>query len=305
MLLSEFISLLLILGVWGGLRLCLYIFESHQNKQQQPPPAPGALSGPGRSTLRQIDQINKDLQSTLIFFILLPPLLFAAHLSYSYFGNAPESWIRTTVSVGAGLGLLGYYAINMIRLRSRRGRLTQRYEGELFVARELSQLMAQDYQIYHDFPGDGFHIDHILIGPIGVMAVETKTVSGGNARGKRKSESIVTYDGRMLHFPKYSDHESIDQAKHQAAWLSRWISSAVGEDICARAMVAIPGWSVKRTSSDGIPVVNPKQFETLFAHIQPRPLTDTTIKRIINEFEQKCRDAADAGGNRCYSVTPG
>ncbi len=189
-------------------------------------------------------------------------------------------------------------------MRSKRALLTLGYEGEVVVARELSQMMTKGYQVYHDFPGDGFHIDHVLIGPIGVMAVETKTLSKGTTRGNRKSDGVVTYDGRMLHFPKYSDHECIDQAKHQAAWLSQWLSAVVGEDICARAMVAIPGWSVKRTSSDGIPVVNPKQFNTLFEHITPRPLTESTIQRIVQEVEQQCLEAADPDGNSCYSLTP-
>jgi hypothetical protein len=303
--LSEFIPLLLVLGLLGGLRLCFYFLGAHQNKtKQQLATEPKALGGPGQSTLKQIDRINGDLQEAFICLVLSLPLIFAAHLSYSYFGNVSASWIRTTVSMGGGFGLLAYYVIKIFRIRARRGCLTQRYEAGVVVARELSQLAAKGYHLYHDFPGDGFHIDHILIGPSGVMTVETKTVSKMNARGHKKSEGIVMYNGRMLHFPKYSDHECIDQAKRQAAWLSQWIFSAVGEEICARAMVAVPGWSVKRTSSDGIPVVNPKQFKTLFEHIRPRPLTDHTIKRIVQEVERQCRNAADQEGNRCFSVTP-
>ena len=56
------------------------------------------------------------------------------------------------------------------------------------------------------------------------------------------------------------------------------------------AIVALPGWFVKRTSAAGISVVNPKQFTSLFNHIQPRPLSRETIQRVVHQLEQKCRD---------------
>jgi len=56
-----------------------------------------------------------------------------------------------------------------------------------------------------------------------------------------------------------------------------------------RAVVAVPGWVIKRTTPAGIPVVNPKQIASLFAHIQPRPLTDAQIEGIAHRLEQATR----------------
>jgi hypothetical protein len=55
-------------------------------------------------------------------------------------------------------------------------------------------------------------------------------------------------------------------------------------------VVALPGWYVKRTSPDGIPVVNPKQFASLFKHISPRFLSAEMITRISQQLEKKCLD---------------
>ena len=85
------------------------------------------------------------------------------------------------------------------------------------------------------------------------------------------------------------DFKIIEQAERKASWLSEWIGSAIGEPVAARAIVALPGWFVKRTSADGISVVNPKQFPSLFKHIKPRILTDAMITRIVHQLEQKCR----------------
>lgn len=296
----SMVTFFLVLGALGMLHLFFFLFEMFQLKNKIPAqPTPNALRGPGQSLLKRIDQANQKLQRALIFFLLMPVLIFAAHISYSKFGNVPESWDRIAITSGGCLILMGYYLATIIHFRSMRRLLQLGYDGEVAVAKELSRMMSMGYQVYHDFPGDGFNIDHILIGPDGVMAVETKTLSRGALRN-RNADAVVTYDGRMLHFPKYSDHQSIDQAKRQAEWLSQWLSSAIGEDVCARAMVALPGWFVKRTSADGIPVVNPKQFETLFKHIKPRPLNDGMIKRIVQQIEQKFSQA-NPQSNSCYS----
>ena len=79
--------------------------------------------------------------------------------------------------------------------------------------------------------------------------------------------------------------ESEIQAERQAAWLSKWIGSAVAEPVSVRAVVALPGWVVKRTSAEGIPVVNPKQFGSLCQHLQPRELSEE-IEYRIKQYSQ-------------------
>jgi hypothetical protein len=100
----------------------------------------------------------------------------------------------------------------------------------------------------------------------------------------------VEYNGRVLQFPKGRDSDTLEQTKRQADWLANWLTNAVGEPVVVRGIVALPGWFVKRTSAEGIPVVNPKQFASLFEYIQPRMLSAETIKRIVHQIEQKCRD---------------
>jgi hypothetical protein len=94
----------------------------------------------------------------------------------------------------------------------------------------------------------------------------------------------------MLTFADITDFETIEQAQQQADWLSKWLGAATGEPIAVRAVVTLPGWVVKRTSADGIPVVNPGQFASLFEHIKPRPLSGTMLNHIKDHLEQKCRN---------------
>ena len=175
------------------------------------------------------------------------------------------------------------------------------------LARELEELAARfgfeftdevgDEELFdaskaaaiHDVILDFANGYETIVGEKGVFAVETCTRLKGSAR-TGSQEATVNYDGRMLVYTDKSDFETIEQAEKQADWLSQWLAAATGEPIAVRAVVALPGWVVKRTSADGIPVVNPGQFGSLFDHIKPRPLSETMLTGIKEQLEDKCRN---------------
>lgn len=299
---SSVVSTILPVVVFVGvIHLALVLIESRKkNKKREAQQGTEKLRGPGQSLLIRLDDVNSDIHGCYAYIFVIPLAVLVAHLLISYILKVPESWLRFAVSAGiASVYVIVFIGRRMV-LGGKRKAYQHAYDGEVAVAKELNRLMDEGYHVYHDFPADQFHIDHIVIGPTGVMAVETKTRSKAASRN-RDVDPVVTYDGRMLHFPKHSDYEVIEKAIHQAAWLSGWIASTVGEDIAARAMVALPGWSVKRTSADGIPVVNPSQIETLFKHIKPRPLNEHQVASIVGEIDRQCRNSA-LDGNACYSA---
>ena len=244
---------------------------------------------PGGSLLKRLDNLNEQINLYLIYVLLLPLIIYSTLISYSYFQaiQPPPAviWISSIICIAAS----AYLIFKLAGLLSRRRRVRLDYEGELTVGQELNQLMRQGFLVYHDFPADTFNIDHIVVGNIGVFAVETNTVGRGIGRSGNSEEPTVTYDGRMLSYADSSDFETIEQAKQQAEWLSKWLESATGEPLAVRAIVTLPGWVVRRTSADGISVVNPGQFASLFEHIKPRPVSETMLNRIKEQLEQKCR----------------
>ena len=165
------------------------------------------------------------------------------------------------------------------------------YEGEAAVGQELNRLMLEGYCVYHDFQGDEGRIDHILVGPKGVFAIATKARSGPNPKGQPPG-AVVAYNGRLLEYPQGTDIHTIQQAESQAAWLSAWLGDAIGESLTANAVVALPGWYVKRTSPEGIPVINPKQFHSLLKYVRAKALDDELIVRIVLHLEKKCATAS-------------
>ena len=126
------------------------------------------------------------------------------------------------------------------------------------TAEELSQLMFHGYYVFHDLPGDHFNIDHVVIGPAGVFAIETKTRSKPVGKGKQLAMAI--FEDSQLKFPDYQESESIQQAKDQSKWLSEFLRKSVGKAVAVKPVLALPGWLVERRERDpSIMVINPKE----------------------------------------------
>ncbi|MFZ0612792.1 MAG: nuclease-related domain-containing protein [Desulfobacterales bacterium] len=234
-----------------------------------------------------MDDLDQKADSSLVYLLLAPLLLYAAYLSYLYFGRREITLAGGAIIGLACIGLIVCFFIKRRRHVEERRDVRVQYEGEAAVGQELNRLMLEGYCVYHDFQGDDFRIDHILVGPKGIFAIATKARSHPNPKGQTPG-AVVAYNGRLLEYPQGTDIHTIQQAESQAAWLSNWLSGAVGESLTANAVVALPGWYVKRTAPDGIPVINPKQFHSLLKYVRAKALDDELIVRIVLHLEKKC-----------------
>jgi hypothetical protein len=286
----AYLPLILICGILFILLVVLNVFRRHiRLKSLRPSFKKELLRIPGGSLLRRLDNLNEQINLFLVYVLVLPLIIYSILISYSYFQAQKPSEIVIWLSSFICIAIISYFVFKLVRLLTQRKNIRLSYEGELAVGQELNQLMRDGYRVYHDFPADTFNIDHIVVGSNGVFAVETKTRGGGASSGSGE-EATVTYDGRMLIYANSNDFETIEKAAQQASWLSKWLGSTTGEPIAVRAIVTLPGWVVKRTSADGIPVVNPSQFSSLFEHIKPRPLNEKKLDRINSQLAQKCRN---------------
>jgi hypothetical protein len=275
------------LALLAGLaRLVLW---ERRRRRRVPPFTRPVERFPGHTLLTRLEALTEEIAIQVTTLLVMPVYLYASYISYLYFGARPLTWVGL-----AGLTVIsGAFAVFGLvkthRLLHQRRSLRLGYEGEVEVGQQLNRLMQAGWHVFHDFPADGFNIDHVVVNPGGVFAVETKARSKPLKDDGRK-QAVVEYDGRTLRFPDGRDQEMIAQAQRQAEWLSDWLSAAVGEPVAARAILALPGWFVKRTSSEGLPAVNPGQFDSLFRFITPRSLTAEQTARIVHQLERKCRD---------------
>jgi len=217
--------------------------------------------------------------------LVMPLVLYSAFITQIHFGKSSNPVFTVVV----GLSIFGYSLVKTVLLLNTGRHYRLGYDGEIAVAQELNRLMLDGYHVYHDVPGKGFNIDHVVVGPAGVFAVETKarlkTTTFNHA-----SDARVRYDGRKLQFPNWTETKSLEQAQLQGKWLSNWLSSAVGQPVGVRPVVAIPGWFVERTASGGSPVINPKEFKFLLKSSGGAALDAVMINRIVHQLEQRCRN---------------
>ncbi len=189
------------------------------------------------------------------FFISGCAILFAILEWVHYFRNLPPRPYEVTV-VTAGIVAWSVWSIFRARRVVRQLRLGR--DGERWVAQYLEGLRALDFYVYHDVPNGNSNIDHVLIGPRGVYAIETKTISKPQ-RGECRitvSEDGVAANGQTL------DRNPVIQARAQAGWLKSFFGD-VGFKPQVWPVVLIPGWFVERFDFKtlGLWVLEPKALE--------------------------------------------
>ncbi|MFN2126728.1 MAG: nuclease-related domain-containing protein [Anaerolineales bacterium] len=286
----KYFPVILIFGIYAILASVLYLLRKYrQIKGHRSPFTDNFLRSPGESLNRQIMEVNDRITEYMFLVITVPVLFYAVYISSLHFGNSRLSTSIFSVFIIVGIGVIAFYLFKLIRMLNLRRSYQLGYEGEIAVGQELNQLMRDGYYVYHDFPAGKFNIDHIVVGTSGVFAVETKARSKPTSKD-RKADAKVNYDGTRLQFPNGMDVKSIEQAKRQGEWLSKWLRSAVGEAVMVRPVVALPGWFVKRVASGGISVINPKNFRSIAKPKDGNFLSEQMISRIVHQLERKCRD---------------
>ena len=124
-------------------------------------------------------------------------------------------------------------------------------QGEIIVGRCLEKLMANGYRVFHDVRGDGFNVDHVLVGPGGVFAIETKTNS------KPEGDVHVVYDGKKLTVDGHTpDRDPIQQVINE----SRHIRDILKTEVPDIKVGQVPISSTGKTSSHNYARTSPKDY---------------------------------------------
>lgn len=275
--------------IWQGLLYLLLAYYRMGKKGHRNPLTRQLLRSPGESLRSQIEDINLDVISYGMIFMTFPLLMYAILESEALNPHATDdisSYFIALITCCLEL-FAGYKLLRLLKIRNN---LRLGFDCEVAVGQELNLLMREGCYVYHDFPADKFNIDHVVVSPKGVLAVETKGRKKRDNKGGAE-EATVVYDSGALKFPGWTEKEPIDQAKRQADWLAKWLSSAVGEKVSAQAVLALPGWYVDRKeSSPGVLFFNGKNSDLLLKLVQGDQLSDVLMKRISHQLEQRCRD---------------
>ncbi len=232
--------------------------------------------------------------------VITPIVALGAFVLLSFYhGRQPIDTVMLVLFGSAGV-LMALAGIRWRRAASHLRVLQWGLEAKNQVDRAVNQVCRNGQVVVHDIVADGGTIDHLIAGPKGVFAIFTLLSATPALIENKKEGPVVTYDGWMLRFPHEEDHQSIQKADQVTEQFSEWLSERLDVPLAARAIVALPGWRIRRISADGISVINPAQMASFFEHVKPRPLADPTVRRIVELLEQRRRanrNAAPAGAD--------
>jgi hypothetical protein len=169
---------------------------------------------------------------------------------------SPNFWLTVAIIV------TGTSAIAYLRLIPRARRLVRGEHGELRVAEVLDDLRPHGYRAFHDLVRDGFNVDHVVVGPAGVFAIETKFRSGQGEITFRNGEGLFVGG-----FPEEKD--SLRQARANAAEVNRFIKENCGFNEWVWPLVVFVGeWRVRN------------DWQTTDARVLT---TDKLVRHIVNQ----------------------
>lgn len=189
----------------------------------------------------------------------------------------------------AALVTVAILALRIVSLRPKLKALRQGSDGEKAVGEFLERLRGNGYQVFHDIIAKGFNIDHVLIGPTGIYALETKTLSKPIGRDAR-----ITFDaGRVLKGGIELDRNPATQARAQAGWLRSQLEESTGRKLEVFPVVLFPGWFVEpiaksETGAQQLWMLEPKALPAFLAK-EPARIAPEDVKLIAFHLSRYIR----------------
>lgn len=247
------------------------------------------LRPPGESARRRIETLDDKILDTLICFLGFPAVILLCYLSSN--GTAPRPipnfWtIMLVILAGVFVLLLE----RLIALIQQRDQWRLNFSGERLVGEELNKLMREGCEVFHDFSlAEDWNLDHIVVAPSGIYAIETKTKRKEDASPTQKAHEVV-FDGKGLQFPEDYEADALAPVATKAASLGKLLSEALNTPINPKPILTLPGWYVITKTSGDVTVLNPKLIDLTILRDSPGALTPEQINQISRRLEQKCRN---------------
>ncbi len=211
------------------------------------------LKNPGES----LDIELKDLlyDEVLPYFILAIFLVVTALNEWlRWFNEWPPS-PKTFTAVALMAVLIAAWKFERSKVRIKALKLGR--DGEKAVGQYLERLRETGAKVFHDIPGVGFNLDHVVIHETGIYVVETKTLSKPD-----RGEAKLVYNGtNVFKNGLVPDRNPIQQVRSAKHWLTELLKESTGKKFPTRAVVVYPGWFIQPTAeakSSDVWVLNPK-----------------------------------------------
>ncbi len=281
-----FVAAVLGIGLWRIKR-----------RREKPPLEFKLLRGPGESLRQRMNKFDENFIFQIGGAAMVPIVAGLLTLGALIWATPHmKLWLGLTivaVVVAPLVFFAGRWALAKF-LRARNDRLG--YLGERAVGEALLPLVASGYRVFHDVPAEAnqakFNVDHVVVGPTGVFAIETKTRRKGRVRPGFEAHKVA-YDGRQLIWPWGEDAFGLKNAVDRARWLSEKLNQLTGYGLAAQPVLVLPGWYVVPKGLGPVIVANHKTVLGAITRGPQGALTEEQVDLIARQLDQLCRDVED------------
>ncbi|QDU74940.1 Nuclease-related domain protein [Bremerella volcania] len=265
----------------------LLLFAHRLRMQRKTPLTKDLLRPPGHSLRLVYDELREKIDMYLVMTIILPVTGLSAYLLWDQSKSEP---IVTAVAIS--LAIL-FWELLLLWLMWKSVRKAHQIrvglDGEMAVAEELNLLMLEGCRVFHDVPIEYGNIDHVVVSPSGVFAIETKTVTKLPEKGMNAKVSVDS-KSNVIHFPNFDFKINLDQVETQVRCLTDFLSESTGDQIQVKPIIVIPGWYVERTfGQQKVRVINPA-LARQYLCTSTKKLNNEQIQRIVFQLNRICRD---------------
>ena len=252
-----------------------------KKKKKYRSPVEGPLRRlPGQSIREEWNRLFDDKVMGYFFAVLGTWLLAIWQWIYWWTGSKPSPAFATVLASIVTI----YCAYRIWRLYPEFRNLNLGEKGERRVSEVLRTLRHKDYVTFDDLLLEGVNVDHVVVGPGGVFAVETKTYSvfGNGIAG-------IAPNGELHLSGKPALKDPLKQARASAAIVSTELKRWTRCDIWVNPVVVLPGWRIDPPKVETDVVVLNEQTTAEFFKTRPEKLDSSKIREICSHLDRSAR----------------
>jgi len=276
-------------GILAGV---LEVWRRFSHAEVSHSPANGKLlRPPGETCRRKMEELDDKIDEITIWVLSFPATLLICYVSNTGTTAAarftPGVWISALL---VAAGAVSVFAWKFISLVKERNNWRLGFSGERAVGEQLNRLMCDGCIVFHDFPlTENGNIDHIVVAPSGIFAIETKARCKGSGSPSQSAHEVI-YDGQALEFPFHTNTGDLAQARDQAQNLGKFLAETIKGPLPVKPVLTLPGWYVINRGDGDVLVLNPKMIEAAILKPDAPVLSPERIAQISRLLDQKCRD---------------
>lgn len=141
---------------------------------------------------------------------------------------------------------------------------------------EILKKLPESYHVFNDFVIGRRHVDHVIVGPAGVFAVETKCWSG----------KVTIEDGHLLVGGELPDRSPLSQVKREAEDVKRaLIKDGWRGDVTPILVFASDTFEAQGADFQGAVILNSKDVLSRFESANRVVLETSELERLIKIIE--------------------